>query len=262
MTILSLWLCYGSTMADLCFWWGCAVALLYICYGPAVLFLRLSCGSAVALLWICCGQAVLLLWLCCGFAVALLWFCHGTAILVLCLCYGSAMSQLSFCCGSVMVLLWLSYLCAVALLWHGCGSAVAQLSFCCEFVLLRMISKHGPWMHLGYEPLAQTKSLFSRSSLRVGNGDSSDLSEYFPISQHIKCSALKFERIPVPYESEITENSLCELIDLAENIMPTFPLWQAAGQMQHIILLATGKYEVLTRMLCDTSKYNRCYQNT
>lgn len=123
------------------------------------------------------------------------------------------MTQLYFCCGPAVLLLWS----VVLLQWLFCDSVVLLLwlSYTSVLALQIIVSLTRPWSASRIWTIDSTWSLFSIGSWREDRHDISVLSDYSPRSQHIKRSALDFERIPMPCESKITEYSLCELTDLA-----------------------------------------------
>lgn len=168
---------------------------------------------------------VLLFWVCCGSAscpsaVALVWLCCAFAVV---------------CCVSTVALLWLSYTSALAM----------QIT----------VSLTRPWSASRIWTIDTTWSLFSMSSQRKDRGDSSDLPDYSPRSQYTKHSALDFERIPVPCESEITEQSLCGLTDLA---WMQCQFCHFASSRTTATYLSSSNWEVWSSHQTALS-YNRCY---
>lgn len=72
-----------------------------------------------------------------------------------------------------------------------------------------------------------------------------------------KRSPLHFENISVPYESEIAEDHLNKLLNLAVNVIPNQSLWKAARTLQDFFLQLTGIFEDL----CRSVLYNQTFMN-
>ncbi|XP_052591910.1 UDP-glucuronosyltransferase 2A3-like [Peromyscus californicus insignis] len=72
-----------------------------------------------------------------------------------------------------------------------------------------------------------------------------------------KDSALNFENIPVSYQNETAENFLKDFLNIAVNVIPKLPLWQAAKTLRDFFIQLTANFEDL----CRSALYNQTFMS-
>ncbi|NP_001129341.1 UDP-glucuronosyltransferase 2A3 precursor [Rattus norvegicus] len=124
------------------------------------------------------------------------------------------------------------------LCWSGCGICSKVLVWPCDM---------SHWLNL--------KTILEELAAR---GHEVTVLKYPSIIiDQSKLTPLQFENIPVLYETEVAENHLNEIVNLAVNVIPNLSLWEAARTLQDFFLQLTGNFEDL----CRSTLYNQTLMN-